>query len=320
VHLTAAPAIWYAARASGVAAYLVLTVVVCVGMALGGKAQTRRWPRFAAEDVHRFGGLLVGSLIGIHVLAIAADSFMPFSLTQLVVPFASRYRPLAVGLGIAAAELLLALAITNRYRKQIPYRVWRKLHYANFAVWGAASAHGVLAGTDRTAPWLVLYGISIASVATLALWRATGSRLASPVVATVGAAALVGVPLLMLGLPQRTVRPWNSAQFSERLTGTVVRDGDQLKQIVSFVGGGNGPQKLLVRADLLVSPQALDATSLQLEYLPSGDVCRGRVTRVGLTGFVGRCLLVSGKGRWVSANWAAGDDGRGVVGTISLHA
>jgi hypothetical protein len=230
VHVTAAPAIWYAARASGVAAYVVLTIVVCVGMALGGKAQTRRWPRFAAEDVHRFGGLLVGSLIGVHVLAIAADSFMPFTLTQILVPFTAHYRPVSVGLGIAAAELLVALAITNRYRKQIPYRVWRKMHYANFAVWGAASAHGVLAGTDRTAPWLVLYGVSIASVATIALWRATGSRLASPAVATVGAAALVGVPLLLLGLPQRTVRPWNSAQFSERLTGNVVRDGNQLKQ------------------------------------------------------------------------------------------
>jgi len=320
VHLTAAPAIWYAARASGVAAYVVLTIVVCVGMALGGKAQTRRWPRFAAEDVHRFGGLLVGSLIGVHVLAIAADSFMPFTLSQILVPFTSRYRPFSVGLGIAAAELLVALAITNRYRKQIPYGVWRKMHYANFAVWGAASAHGVLAGTDRTTPWLVLYGVAIASVVSIALWRATGSRFASPRVAMVGAVALVGVPLLLMGLPHRTARPWNSAKFSERLTGTVQRNGNQLKQIVSFVGSGNGPQKLLVRADLLVSPQSLDATSLQLEYLPSGDVCRGRVTRVGMTGFAGRCVLVSGKRRWVSANWGPGDDGQSAVGTISLHA
>jgi hypothetical protein len=320
VHLTSAPAIWYAARASGVAAYVVLTVVVCLGMALGGKVQTRRWPRFAAEDVHRFGGLLVGSLIGLHVLAIAADSFMPFTLTQILVPFTSRYRPFSVGLGIAAAELLVALAITNHYRKQIPYRVWRKMHYANFAVWGAASAHAVLVGTDRSAPWLLLYGISIASVATLALWRAAGSRLSPPLVATAGAVTLLVVPMLMLGLPHRTVRPWNSAKFSEQLTGTVVRSGNQLKQIVSFVGNGNGPQKLLVRADLLVSPQSLDATSLQLEYLPSGDVCRGRVTRVGLTGFVGHCALVSGKSRWVSANWGPADDGRGAVGTISLHA
>ena len=70
MHVSSSPAIWYAARASGVAAYVVLSVVVSFGLALGGKAQSRRWPRFAVEDIHRFGGLLVGSLVGVHVLAI----------------------------------------------------------------------------------------------------------------------------------------------------------------------------------------------------------------------------------------------------------
>ena len=253
MHLTASPAIWYAARASGVAAYVVLTIVVCVGMALGGKVQTRRWPRFAAEDVHRFGGLLVGSLIGIHVLAIAADSFMPFSLTQLVVPLTSRYRPLWTGLGIAAAELLLALAITNRYRKRIPHPLWRKAHYANFAVWGAASLHGMFAGTDRSAPWLAaIYGVSVASVAVLLLWRVGGFGLRSPGMIAAGAAVLIGLPLLMLGPLQKQVRPWNATKVSEPLTGRVIRNGTDLKQIVSFVGGADNPQKLLVRADLLV--------------------------------------------------------------------
>jgi len=108
VHLTSSPALWYAARASGVAAYVVLSAVVGLGLGLGGKAQSHRWPRFSVEDVHRFGGLLVGSLIAIHVATIAADSFLPFSLSQLVVPFTANYRPLWTGLGIAAAELLLA--------------------------------------------------------------------------------------------------------------------------------------------------------------------------------------------------------------------
>ena len=100
--MSSSPAIWYAARASGVAAYVVLSIVVSLGLALGGKAQNRRWPRFSVEDIHRFGGLLVGSLIGVHVLAIAADSFLPFSLTQLIVPFTSSYRPFWTGLGICA--------------------------------------------------------------------------------------------------------------------------------------------------------------------------------------------------------------------------
>ena len=108
--------------------WVVLSLVVCLGLTLGGKAQSRRWPRFSVEDVHRFGGLLVGSLLGVHILAIAADSFLPFSLTQLLVPFTSTYRPLWTGLGIAAAEVLVALAITNHYRRSLPYSFWRKAH------------------------------------------------------------------------------------------------------------------------------------------------------------------------------------------------
>ena len=98
----------------------------------------------------------------------------------------------------------------------------------------------------------------------------------------------------------------------------MIRNGTDLRQIVSFVGGAQSPQKLLVRADLLVSPQTLDATSLQLEYLPSGDVCRGRITHVGLTSFAGTCRLPSGARRVISASWGAADSG--VAGTISLHA
>ena len=320
MHLTSNPAIWYAARASGVAAYIVLSAVVAVGLGLGRKAQSANWPRFTVEDVHRFGGLLVGSLIAIHIATIAVDSFMPFSVTQLVVPFLSSYRPIWTGLGIAAAELLLALAITNRYRKRIPYRWWRLAHYGNFAVWSFASAHGLLAGTDRGALWLALvYGVAVATVASLLLWRFGGLVLRSRGVATAGVAVAVGVPVLILGPLSKSPVAWNAATVNEPLTGQVVQNGTNIQEIVSFVGQAKSPQKLLVRADLLVSPQALESTSLQLEYLPSGDICKGRVTAIGGTSFGGRCTLPDGSVRFVDASWVLSDGGGGAVGQIRLH-
>jgi sulfoxide reductase heme-binding subunit YedZ len=317
VHVSSSPAIWYAARASGVAAYVALSIVVSLGLTLGKKAQSSRWPRFSVEEVHRFGGLLVGSLIGVHVLAIAADSFLPFSLTQLLVPFTSSYRPLWTGLGIAAAELLLALAITNHYRRRLPYRFWRRAHYLNFAVWGFASLHGLMAGTDRGAAWLaILYGVSVATVLMLLLWR-FGGRM--PRVATAGAVTVVALPLLIVGPLRHSPPAWNSANVSETLSGTVIRNGSQLKQIVSFVGQAGGSQKLLVRADLLVAPERLESTSLQLEYLPSGDVCRGRVTSVQGESFSGTCRLPNGAQRTIEASWVPNEAGTGAVGKIQVH-
>jgi sulfoxide reductase heme-binding subunit YedZ len=319
MHVTSSPAIWYAARASGVAAYVVLSLVVSLGLTLGGKAQNRRWPRFSVEDVHRFGGLLVGSLIGIHVLTIAADSFLPFSLTQLIVPFTSRYRPLWTGLGVAAAEILLALAITNHYRKRLPYRLWRKAHYLNFAVWTLASVHGLMSGTDRGAVWLaILYGIAVASVVMLLLWRFGRHVFRSPRIATAGAITVIALPLLIMGPLRHSPPLWDAAHVNESLTGSVIRNGTQLQQIVSFVGQAKRPQKLLVRADLLVAPQRLESTSLQLEYLPSGDICRGRVTNVGGTSFSGTCRLANGDFRSIDASWVPNQLGTGVVGQIQL--
>jgi methionine sulfoxide reductase heme-binding subunit len=320
VHVSSNPALWYAARASGVAAYVVLSLVVSVGLSLGGKAQSRSWPRFSVEEIHRFGGLLVGSLIGVHVLAIAADSFLPFSLTQLLVPFTSSYRPLWTGLGIAAAEILVALAITNRYRRRLPYRFWRKAHYLNFAVWVFASLHGLFGGTDRGATWLaILYAASVTTVVTLLVWRFGGPVARSRRLAA-GAVTGVALPLLILGPLRHSAPLWNAARVSENLTGRILRNGTQEQQIVSFVGQGGRPQKLLVRADLLVAPQALEQTSLQLEYLPSGDVCRGKVTNVSGESFSGSCRLPDGEARTIEASWTANEEGTGVVGRIQLGA
>jgi sulfoxide reductase heme-binding subunit YedZ len=321
MHVTSNPAIWYAARASGVAAYVVLSLVVCLGMTLGGKAQSRRWPRFSVEDVHRFGGLLVGSLIGVHILAIAGDSFLPFSLTQLIVPFTSTYRPLWTGLGIAAAEILLALAITNHYRKRLPYTFWRKAHYLNFAVWTLASFHGLMSGTDRGAAWLaIIYGVAVACVLSMLVWRFGQSAGRTPRIATTGAVTVIALPLLIIGPLRHSPPLWNAAQVNETLTGSVIRNGTQTQQIVSFVGQSARPQKLLVRADLLVAPGTLEKTSLQLEYLPSGDVCRGQVTNVGGQSFSGTCRLSNGEHRTIEASWVPNAAGTGVIGQITLSA
>ena len=48
-------------------------------------------------------------------------------------------------------------------------RNWRRLHYLTFAVFGAATVHGLAAGTDRWA--FGLYAGSVAAVAALTAWR-----------------------------------------------------------------------------------------------------------------------------------------------------
>jgi predicted ferric reductase len=164
---------WYTARAGGLVAFALLSICVLLGLGMSGRARLALWPRFAVEDVHRFAGLLTGTFIVLHGAALFADGYLPFSLTQLLVPGTATYRPLPVALGVVSAELLAALAVTNHYRRALSYRFWRQAHYLNFAVWLLALVHGIASGTDSTTAWgVALYATSAGSVAGLTAWRA----------------------------------------------------------------------------------------------------------------------------------------------------
>ena len=323
VHLTSSPIDWYAARAAGVVAYVLLSGVVLLGLSMAGRKTIFRWPQFAIEDIHRFGGLLVGAFVSIHVVTIAIDAWLPFSIPALIVPLLAAYRPLWVALGIIAAELLLALAVTNHYRDRLSFRFWRRAHYLNFAVWGAATVHGIGSGTDRSSPWLLaLYALSVSAVGAAIGWRVTrrfGPRWTPGLAPLAGLAAAALVVGLGAGPFQFKPRPWNPGRFDEALTGRIIRTNGITRGIVSMAGEGKGSQRVLVRADLLFRPGRVLRTAFQLEYLPSGTLCSGTVRVVHAFGFAATCTLAGGAKRFVSTQWRSNGTDQLASGRISVH-
>lgn len=327
MHLTTSPVDWYAARAGGIAAYVLLSAVVVLGLTMSGRKRLKIWPRFAVEDVHRFGGLLVGTFVGIHVLAIAIDSFLPFSIGSMVVPFVSRYRPFWVALGIVAAELLLALAVANHYRNRlISHSFWRRTHYLNFVVWTAATLHGLGSGTDRSTWWLLtITTVSVAAVCgatTLRILRFRPPPRPRLTYAPFAAAALGAVVVIALGLGPLRFHPktWNAPSFRDALTGQIVQNFGPTRGILSLAGNGDGAQHVLVRADLLISPQKILATSFQMEYLPSGLRCIGRVISTQNLSFNARCRMPSGERRLVTASWQPSQSTELLGGVLAVRA
>lgn len=325
MHLTSSPVDWYAARAAGIVAYTLLSAIVVLGITMAGKKKIHRWPRFAIEDVHRFGGMLVGSFVVIHVVTIAIDAWLPFSPASIVVPFTSAYKPVWVGLGIVAAELLLALAVTNRLRNvRISYRFWRRAHYLNFAVWTAATIHSLGSGTDRSTPWLMaIEAIAIAFVGAAVAWRLLAKHLEGwrlRGISVGGSLTAVAIAVVLVSGPLRFhPKPWNARSFSDTLTGQVQQQLGVTKGIVSFAGQGNGDQRVLVRADLLIGTKGLVSTSFQMEYLPSGQVCAGTVKKARQFGFTARCHIRDGSGRLVTASWQSATGTPAVQGQLSVQ-
>jgi hypothetical protein len=106
------PAVWYFARSAGIVAYLLLSSSALLGVLMAGRTSFA-WPKFAVEQVHRFLAILTGVFIVLHGGSLLLDRVVPISLSQELVPFESPYRPLAVGLGVCAMELIAAVGITN---------------------------------------------------------------------------------------------------------------------------------------------------------------------------------------------------------------
>jgi sulfoxide reductase heme-binding subunit YedZ len=192
-------ALWFATRGFGVVALLLLTAVVVLGAAGATRWRSRRWPRFVVAGLHRNLTLLALVFIVLHVVTTVVDGYAPISLLNAVIPFTSPYRPIWLGLGAVAFDLLLALTATSLLRARIGYRRWRALHWLAYASWPVALVHGLGTGTDARLAWLQVVTLAcVACVVGAVLWRVSGSRATSGLRRASTVAALA-VPLAIGG-------------------------------------------------------------------------------------------------------------------------
>lgn len=159
---------WYLARSTGVVSLVLLSASVVVGIAGSMRFSAGpRWPRFAIDSLHRDVSLVVIVLLVVHILVSVLDGFVPISLADAVIPFGGAYRPVWLGLGAVAFDLLLAVLVTSVLRRRFGYRSWRAVHWLAYASWPIAVIHGIGIGTDGGAWWML--ALTAACVAAVVL-------------------------------------------------------------------------------------------------------------------------------------------------------
>jgi methionine sulfoxide reductase heme-binding subunit len=158
---------WYLTRASGAVALVLLTASVVIGIAAIARMRGPGVPRFVVDGLHRTASLLAVAFLVVHIITAVLDSFASISLLEAVVPFAGSYRPLWLGLGAVAFDLLLAVAITSLVRARMGHSAWRGIHWLAYAAWPLAILHGFGTGSDVHQIWL--QAISAACVAAVLL-------------------------------------------------------------------------------------------------------------------------------------------------------
>ena len=165
-------AFWYASRATGIVALLLLTVVLVLGILVNRQGRLPGLPRFAVTGIHRNLSLLSVAFIAVHILTAVLDTYVHIPLLSAVVPFASGYERLWLGLGAISLDLMVAMIVTSLLRGRMNRVVWRAVHLLAYASWPVAFAHSLGSSTDLQQGWLL--GLSIACalvVAAAVTWR-----------------------------------------------------------------------------------------------------------------------------------------------------
>lgn len=165
-------AFWYLTRATGTVSIVLLTLSVALGVANVRRVRTDAVPRFVMDAVHRNVSLLAVAFLLIHIVTSLLDGFAPIRLIDTILPFGAVYRPLWLGLGAVASDLLIAVALTSVLRRRFGYRAWRATHWAAYACWPVALLHSLGTGSDTRTTWmLVIIGACVLSVFVAVLAR-----------------------------------------------------------------------------------------------------------------------------------------------------
>lgn len=147
--------LWYADRGTGAVTMLLLTASVVLGMGTRVRWKSAIWPKYISVPLHQNISLLILCFLAVHVAAAVLDPFAKLGLKDAFIPFSSWYRPLWLGLGVIAMELVVALIITSLTRKWVNYKTWRFVHWFSYVAWPLGLLHGLGTGSDVRMIWFL---------------------------------------------------------------------------------------------------------------------------------------------------------------------
>lgn len=148
--------LWYLTRGAGIVSLVLLTSTMLLGIGTWTRWASARRPRRFGMGLHRNISMLSVVFLLIHIATSVLDGYVPLSFLDAVLPFRAGYRPLWVGLGAVAFDLMLALILTSLLQRRMGWRRWRATHWAAYACWPIAVLHGLKTGSDSGAPWFTL--------------------------------------------------------------------------------------------------------------------------------------------------------------------
>jgi len=165
---------WYLSRGTGLVAWAALAVEVLSGALCAGRLGPQRL-RATLSGLHPFLGGTGITVTIVHVAVLMIHGWIPFGWLEVLVPFTSSWRPVALAFGVVAAELLVAVQLSSVARRRLPRRAWVAIHLTSYGAFWAATVHAATAGTDAASSIVAAGGgvIVVVSMTAIAVrwWR-----------------------------------------------------------------------------------------------------------------------------------------------------
>ena len=111
-------ALWDLGRGTGVVALVMFTVTIVLGILSRSGRSVAGLGRFGVTEVHRTAALTGTTLVAVHVTSLFFDPYAQLRLVDVVFPFLGAYRPLWLGLGTLAVDLLLVVVTVSLLREK----------------------------------------------------------------------------------------------------------------------------------------------------------------------------------------------------------
>ena len=171
--------IWLAARATGIAAFLLLTFQVALGLILSHPTNKSTWKlskRLFPWHEHLW--VFVIAFLLVHIVSIVLDPYAGVGIGGALLPGLSSYRSSPVALGTMALYAFLVTAVSARYTRLLPAGMWLSIHRLALAVWVLSWLHGILAGTDSDPlrPMYVTSGLVMVGAGAYRYWASRRAR------------------------------------------------------------------------------------------------------------------------------------------------
>jgi methionine sulfoxide reductase heme-binding subunit len=180
VGITGSTALWYASRATGVVALMLLTAVVLLGIMVNRRGRLPGLPKFATTGLHRSLSLLAVAFVVVHVVTAILDPYVTIGFAAAFIPFSSAYKPLWLGLGAVSFDIIMALILTSLARARIGRRTWRAVHWLAYACWPVALLHSIGSGSDMRNGVLLAFAVGCTAAVIAATWWRIASSAKAP--------------------------------------------------------------------------------------------------------------------------------------------